>query len=371
MGCCCALAWCSAALNSIVHVGVGRIPLPEVESLTPMKGVVNIMQKRTSISVASAVLAMTAGAFGGPMMPWDYTVFGVSGVGNTSQRLTGNVTGTVGAYGHVYLGSISLSAGLSGYAVVADQQFDMSGGSMSGNVYAGQNANVNSATISGSLSTGGLLKGGGGSITGPTVAAIGNQSTLSLNGGFEQRASADIWDLASIASFFVGMSQSIAGAESTTTYANAWGQLQISAASGLNIVDISSSALDSAWGVSISGPSDATVVFRVSGVQATLNSINWNTSGGIDPANVLVNYFEAETLNISGGHGVTFLAPLASVQFSGNLTGAIIGDEIRGGGSINSRSFAGDLSSLSIPSPASALILASPAAMFLGRRPRR
>lgn len=321
--------------------------------------------------LAAGTVAQAVSAGPMPLSPWDYSVFGLSGVGSPSSRLTGTVNGTTGSAGDVFMGNISAGAGVSGYAVVSGGQFNLSSGTVTGNIFATGNASVTSATIGGSLMSGGTLYGSGGSVSGSASAPLGNASSLSIGSGFQQTGLPGSAGAAETGAYFAGLNGTLSQRSPTTSYTSQWGQLSISAAQGLNIVDISSAALDSSWGVQIAGPSDATVILRVSGVAAHLDSISWSFSGGAQASNVLANYFEAESLNLSGGHTVSFLAPNADVIFSGNLTGSLIGDTIAGGGSLNGRAFTGDLSALrAVPAPSAGMMLLGCGAFAMARRRR-
>ena len=106
----------------------------------------------------------------------------------------------------------------------------------------------------------------------------------------------------------------------------------------LNIFTVSSTLLQSVWGVQINVPAKSTVLINVSGLTATQPNVGYNYTG-TDAAHVLFNYYQASTLRLNSGQG-SVLAPFADITFPyGAVNGTVIGNSFTGNGQVNLAGF--------------------------------
>ncbi|HRQ75380.1 MAG TPA: choice-of-anchor A family protein [Phycisphaerales bacterium] len=137
--------------------------------------------------------------------------------------------------------------------------------------------------------------------------------------------------------------------------------------SSLNVFNLDGAWLAGANGLSITAPTGSTVLINVSGAAAQMQNFGFFLSG-ITSNNILFNFYEATTLNMSGiGIEGSILAPLASVTFAnGQMNGTLIAESLTGSGELHHRPFGGDLPQ--VPAPAT---LALFGLMGLASRRRR
>lgn len=321
------------------------------------------------MKVVTTIVAVMAGmcsasAYGSFANPWDYAVFGISGIGSNANGMGGSIKGGIASAGDIYLRSVSLDGSQSDHAAWARGSFNLQSGTVFGSILSQQGAHIQSANVKGPLMVGASLTGSSATITGATTIGDQNLSTNHIKGELSFGVPRLEGDLGSVASYFLGVNQFVAQSKSNTGYTEEWGTLQIKASSGMNIIDITALALDQAHTVNVLAPSDASIIFRVSGEKVSLDSLNWKFNGGADSSQVLLSFYEAETLALRGGHDVSMLAPLADATFSGRLTGSLIADTVTGGGSIVGRSM-----SVPVPSPAGvAFFTLAAAGIILHRR---
>ena len=112
---------------------------------------------------------------------------------------------------------------------------------------------------------------------------------------------------------------------------------------GLNVFLVSADTLQSVNGVTINSPEGSTVVVNVSGSNITWQGDNDVT--GTNQTNVVYNFYEADTLTISGiAVKGSILAPFAQIFFtSGQINGNVICHDITGEGQINYSYFNGNV----------------------------
>lgn len=122
----------------------------------------------------------------------------------------------------------------------------------------------------------------------------------------------------------------------TTTGSTANGSLQIAAHAGCNVADVAASSFWTEGGqISITGPSDATLIINVHGDRSWFYGKNVVLRGGIGPEDILWNLPEATDLYLQRiGLKGTLLAPKANVVFNnGHLEGGLYVASLRGGDS--------------------------------------
>ena len=137
------------------------------------------------------------------------------------------------------------------------------------------------------------------------------------------------------------------------------GQLKINLASGVNVLNVTGSDLNSPSNITFTNSPDANHVLVVN-VNAS-GSYTWNvwSQSGVSQSNaayVIYNFYNTTSLNISGNNQLegTVFAPFADINksSSSNIEGQIIGNSlIQVGGSINSANFNYNLPSCTCSNP--------------------
>lgn len=297
----------------------------------------------------------------GALNPFTYfNVYSLNDIGSSGSSYHSDIQGTTGAAGNVHFSNFSLDGYNSqwGYVLHTGGSATLTG-SYRGSVDIGGNLAMGGISIEGDVRAGGdVINFMGGTVYGDLSAG----GTVNLNNWLTVRgdvtggaAYQSVIDHDVVSGYFLNQSASIGAMNATGGYINYYGGLVINAHSGINVIDISASVLQSAWGVAINAPSDAVVYFNVSGETARLNWLTWQYSGGITPEDVLLNYTEATSLVISGGGVMNVLAPLADTIFTqGQLTGNLIVGNLSGGGEVHTGGFG---HGADVPEPATLVIL--------------
>jgi len=150
--------------------------------------------------------------------------------------------------------------------------------------------------------------------------------------------------------------------------------LQLTAtAGGINVFDIDAATLASISGVKVNAPSGATVLVNVNDTSPSLSGVPFITAGGISDENVLYNFYNATTLQLSAVefHGA-ILAPDADFEgMQGYVGGDVVVKSYTTPASsieIGYSPFLGDLADLpapqAAPEPSAALLLAGGIALL-------
>lgn len=327
-------------------------------------------QRYVWAGVASLALMGTASADGidGPAAPYNVFVFGS---GNFTSQYT-DTEGDLAAGGSIaFQGSYTVAAPIQGNGSTSMTSPDPArivvGGAMS------------------TLNGGSVGTNGSGTIYYGSIAPVLNNA-----GTFSAAATAPnqtLVDFSASETLYTNYSQQL-GALSATTVSPTGGTLTLTAHSGLNVFDINNGASPiTLTGVSITGPSNATVLINVLG-SGTFDFTNGSAqySGGLSGAYVLYNFLSATTVELSGNDSgfdpqASILAPDAGVEGGyGAMSGQLIagsysglsGSTSPGHTQFNDVLFAGSLPA-PVPLPQDDLLLASGllALAALGRRRTR
>jgi choice-of-anchor A domain-containing protein len=317
--------------------------------------------------------------------PWDFNVYTLQNIGTQQNPYGSDFQGIAGSGGDDYFSGFSLNA-LTGpfvYSLYSGGNVNFQNGSISnGGIEALGNVTVNSASVSGNIHGGGNLFGNSGSINGSVI--LGGQNfkgpSLSVSGPIQTNVPfVPSLDLLSVSNFFASASQTWGGLAPTATWNNVYGQIVVSnLSSGKNVVNLSLSDLNSAWGIALNGPSDAYVIINILDAavnNALIHDITFNLSGGLTKDGVLYNLPNAESLLLSGGQYLSILAPFADVTHNpGLVTGNLVAENLYGSGQVNLGSFIGFKDyHVGVPEPSTYLILGSllGGVMFLAYRRRK
>jgi choice-of-anchor A domain-containing protein len=277
--------------------------------------------------------------------------------------LSGNVGSSTAAYantdiegraavgGNAYFQNFSIGNNISGgNALVVGNGLAFTSGQINGNVVVGGNANFVSTTVNGKVST-------GGSLTSPPNTYSGTAPFTSLPINF--------------AGSFTALTQASTYLTSTTaqsqgtvgTVNNSFGNLTLSSSanSGTVFFNLTAAQLAGINGLTLQTKSGTTAIINVTGTPGTLS--NFGFTGFTDPSDVLFNFTNAATLNISGlGFEGSILAPDAVITAAnGVFHGSIIAESLTGNAQIDLDAFEGQL-----PSVAAVPETSSWAMMLLG-----
>ncbi len=294
-----------------------------------------------------------------------FNVYSLGNIGSATSSYHSDFQGVAGAGGDVYFSGFSLD----GLDTVSDYVLHTGGnatlqGDYRGNLEVGGNLRLGGVSVTGNAYVGGNVSNyGGGSLFGDIVAKgqIGLSRSFTVTGTSSSSTSfGSIVNYDSLNNYFLSTSRAIAAMDTTSVLTNQWGGINLTASSGITVVSLSANELKNAWGFNITAPDDATIYINVTGETASLDSTDWVYTGGVSSSNVLLNYLDATTLNLSGGNTVNILAPYANTNFSyGVLTGTFIVGNLLGGGQVNVGHFqnADFTQGYPIPEPASVLMV--------------
>ncbi len=331
-----------------------------------------------ALFVGSPVAANVIGFDGAPapFNPFDFNVFSLGDIGTSSDAYSSDFQGIAGLGGTAYFSGFSLhdvaTAGPgTPYSLYAGGDVYVTGAINNGGVEAGGSVFVNGASVDGDIVIGGNLAGSGGSVSGSATLAGSDLTgtTVTVAQGVSQGVPfVSTVDLDAMGAFFLATSDRAGLMGATTSVADAWGELQVNLTPGVNVVEIAAADLDAAWGITISGPADATLLINVPDESVTLDSLVWSYESEASAANILLNLPNATTFNLSGGnHNVNILAPQAETHFPhGLVTGNLIAGSLTGGGQVNDGGFES-----TVPEPATVLLFVAGCIFLLHRTYRR
>ncbi len=330
-------------------------------------------KKQITIMLTILTLAATQ-SFASTVNPFSYfNVYSLNDIGSSTSAYHSDFQGIAGAAGSVYFSSFSLNGmdNQSSYTLHVGANATLTG-SYAGDIEIGGNLSLANVSVNGNIHSGGsIANSSGGSTTGNVYAQtnINLSQQFSVGGNiYENFTYNPVVNHKFVSNYFSSTSAQIAGLSNTGSVSNEYGKLTLNTTSGINVVTISSQELNSAWGFDILGTQDSTVLINVTGTNASLNSTNWNYSGGITSSNVLINFTEATSLNLSGSNNVNILAANADVNFAtGIVTGNLIAGDLQGGGQVNLGHFDNGGIFDPVPEPTTLSILAV-GAMLIARR---
>lgn len=137
------------------------------------------------------------------------------------------------------------------------------------------------------------------------------------------------------------------GAQATTGIVDIapWNTITLTGTSStLNVFNVSGQKLSQCAGLTINAPVGSTILVNVDGKQAKLANFGI-TLNGATASNVLYNYWQADSLTISGiDVKGSLLAPYAAVDFAnGQINGTLVGSSLAGSGEAHNVKFTGSL----------------------------
>lgn len=218
-----------------------------------------------------------------------------------------------------------------GHALVVGQNLTFNGGSANGNVTVGGTATINNVNVTGQVNQG------------VPLGTFFNQAEQELK----------------------ALSASLQSLDSTAVGSSDYQNWIFNGTSGLNVFDITASDWSQASRFQVNAPSDATVLFNVTGSGVTVTNHGMLLNGGITNRKILFNLHDANAVTFSN-YGIqgSVLAPYATVsgewgQINGNLIAANLFNVSLSGTAPNTMQsnnalFAGDLPepNAAVPTPA-------------------
>jgi len=289
---------------------------------------------------------------------------------------------SVGSIGHSVLAQGLGTAG--DYNVFVENTDNQSNSDSEGGVAVGGNATltnygVNTDSVTGLPGNAGLVVGGNIHYTNGEVyygsADVTGTTTftdVSIDGGTPLTSSNVTKSLPPSFSFTTidtalgSLSSSLATATTNGTITDSYNAITLTGTStGINVFDLTGTQLASCNGLTIKAPSGSTVIVNVSGTGDQFENFQ-TTLNGVNNDDVLYNFYQATTLDVSGisVYG-SLLAPEANVSFgSGNIDGTLVAYDLSGGGEEHNYVFDGSTAitgpqggvlSLLVPEPTSTL----------------
>lgn len=277
-----------------------------------------------SVSITSATMLGTAG---------DYNLF-LSGGYSASAT---DAQGKIAAGGNVTLSnySVGLYAVSSAYSLVTGGNVNFSSGSIQhGGIFSHGDITLKNHGVYGDVVAGGAVNITAGTITG---------------GVFPYSGAANPIDFAAEFLYLDTLSNSLAAMAPTGATAVAYKNITLTGSDHINVFSVNGSDLAVATGLKFNiGLNDIAIV-NVSGIADSMG--NFGISGAV-LGNVLLNFFEADTLAVKNIHvPASILAPGADLSFnSGLITGNVIARSASGSGQYNWKPFAHDVQP--VPEPA-------------------
>lgn len=331
---------------------------------------------RKTVLWGPVVLMMVTAAQAGTIDYFDFSVVSLGDIGSSSREYKGDVEGRAAALGSAWFKGVNLHGQFSGphtpYSLYAGGDVKLTGTVYNGGIEAGGNVTIQGGSVHGPIASGGSLLGNGGTIdgdvtlTGQNLAGPGLSIAGALSEGMPWSPSLD---LQSLEQFFTANAAAIGAMTDTLVPVNNGGQLGLQAVSGLNVVTLTGSELQSAGSLRIDGPSDAIVYINVAGSAVTLDGLSIDYASGMNAGRVLANLSEATSLELRGHQTLNILAPYADTYFaSGVLHGNLIVGELSGKGDVHRQgSYSGGVP-LPTPEPASLMLLLLSGTLLLTSR---
>lgn len=327
----------------------------------------------TAILSASFLFAVSAPAE--TIEPFKY--FNVYSLGDINYRGS-DFEGTAGAAGNVNVSSFSLGVkSANKYALHAGGKVKLGSGSYHGSIEAAGDTELANLIVYGDVNSGGKIwNSGGGQIRGSLNAQnVQTNQNMTVYGQKNSGVPYSPYvNLGAVSSYFQTFSSGIAQqSQYVKVFNNYYGALQADLFSGINVINLDYSYLNNAHTFNVNGPADAIFYINVTGTDAVLNSTTWKYTGGILPSDILLNYYEAESLYLSGGNYVNILAPFADTTFSsGLITGNLIVGDLDGKGQVNLGHFDhGTPMAEPVPEPSTLLLTGIGALSFFLIRKKR
>ncbi|MFA6915704.1 MAG: collagen-binding domain-containing protein [Parachlamydiales bacterium] len=302
--------------------------------------------------------------------PWLFNVYAIDSIGTPAQAYGSSIQGIVGAGNNAYFNGASIHSNAGAGPGTAYSLYTggkavwTSGNVQNGGIDAGGNVTISSTSVNGNISSGGKLTGTSGNISGNVTLAQTNQASpsLTISGTLQENTPyTPSINLSAVSAFFQNASSTWAAMSTNVLAVNNFGQLLVTVLTpGMNFLNLTAAQFNSYWGMNFIGTNASNLVINITDTNfsGTLNNLVYSFTGGMTSSNLLVNANSATNILISG-QNASLLAPNALITFpSGQVTGNLVANNLRGAGSVVSGSFSG-FASIAVPEPSTYLILGS------------
>lgn len=214
------------------------------------------------------------------------------------------------------------------YSLVSFGNFTSSNNSVGGNVAVAGDVSAQGFALNGkSVVVGGDLNYSNGSIAGNAYVG-GTRTTNGMSIGGQWQSGESPLAFASLAQQMTALSDGLSGLAATGSSQSQWGGLYLSGSnSAVEVFQLSASDFSGNGWSNLAGLAQgSTVIFNIGGSAVSLSN---GMLGGLSSYNVLLNFYEAETISFNGiGLEASILAPNATVRgANGNIFGnVVVGD---------------------------------------------
>jgi choice-of-anchor A domain-containing protein len=217
---------------------------------------------------------------------------------------------------------------------------------------------VGSYIVGGNVSGNTNLNNGNAQIGGAVTGTLNNNGLGSVNTGVVGIPVAEVRTILENLSVDLAAEATTAGGTANTGDTN---NINFQSGAGdadqIQFFNIAGTVLNSGTFNGVTAPAGVTTIINVSGANVSIG-VNAN----LTQPNVLFNFFEATTLNITSAFNYSILAPLANItQNGGGINGTVVSNNLVQNAEIRPLHFTGNLPTETVltPSPATALLMIS------------
>lgn len=214
------------------------------------------------------------------------------------------------------------------YSLVSFGDFASSNNSVGGNVAVAGDLSASGFALNGKSNVvGGDLRYSNGSIAGNAYVG-GTRTTNGISIGGQWQGGEAPLPFAPLAQQMNALSDGLSGLTATGTSQSQWGGLYLTgSASPVEVFQLAASDLTgNSWSQLAQLAAGSTVIFNIGGSDVRLSN---GMLGGLSSYNVLLNFYEAQTLTFNGiGLDASILAPNATVRGANGTIGGnvVVGD---------------------------------------------
>jgi len=285
---------------------------------------------------------VNSGAIGEGLTPFtQFNLYSRGNIGSVGAPYQGDIAGVGASDGSAWIGETSINGSGSNqmdFSFYCTGDLTIAGEINHSGLHVGANLLILGATVNGDVIAGSHVSGNGGSVLGDiTAGGMVVMTSAYVSGAVNQYVPylpPITWSY--VDNFYITKAQQYREMPATGT-PSVGSLIQIDATTLVNVVALDASDLASAWSVTVTGDDGVAVIINVSGMDIDLANMDWQLSDGIERTNVLINCYEATSLDIENTTVVgNVLAPFAACDFSsGTIEGALWVGSLSGAGDVN------------------------------------
>jgi choice-of-anchor A domain-containing protein len=236
------------------------------------------------------------------------------------------LTGIAALFSTSFALAAPVDLGLAGqYSLVSFGDFASGNNSVGGSVAVAGNLAAQGFALNGKSNVvGGDLRYSNGSIAGNAYVG-GTRTTSGMRIDGQWQSGVAPLDFAALAQQMTDLSSGLSGLAATGTSQSQWGGLHLSgSASPVEVFQLAATDLSgNSWSQLAQLVAGSTVIFNIGGSDVRLSN---GMLGGLSGYNVLLNFYEAQTITFNGiGLDTSILAPNATVRgANGNIGGNVV-----------------------------------------------